>query len=121
MRMCYEQNDYIRAHEVYENIKSRGIALNSQCKRTYVTLLYNQKHYSKILDVFNTITNEKRHEDYLLVIAALHQLGTENAYNEAVKIVQSFKDTFSHSFPRIELILAWLGIKLNKFEPAITQ
>ena len=66
MKMCYEKNDYFRAQEVYENIHSRGIPLTNQTKRTYVTLLYNHKHYSKICDIFYTINHEKRHEDYLI-------------------------------------------------------
>ena len=67
------------------------------------------------------MATEKKHEDFLLAVASLYHIGTENAYNDAVKIVSDFKETYQHTFPRIELILAWLAIDLGKLDPAITQ
>ena len=67
------------------------------------------------------MATEKKHEDFLLAVASLYHIGTENAYNDAVKIISDFKETYQHIFPRIELILAWLAIDLGKLDPAITQ
>ena len=67
------------------------------------------------------MATEKKHEDFLLAVASLYHIGTENAYNDAVKIISDFKETYQHIFPRIELILAWLAIDLGKLDLAITQ
>ena len=67
------------------------------------------------------MATEKRHEDFLLAIASLYHIGTENAYIDAVKIISDFKESYQHTFPRIELILAWFAIDLGKLDPAITQ
>jgi hypothetical protein len=67
------------------------------------------------------MATEKRHEDFLLGIASLYHIGTEDAYNDAVKIISDFKESYQHTFPRIELILAWFAIDLGKLDSAITQ
>merc|ERR1712180_324315 len=74
-------------------------------------MCYEKNDYFRAQEVYENI--------YSRGISLTNQ--TKRAYHEAVKIVESFKSSFSHTFPRIELILAWLTIKLDKFEPAITQ
>ena len=107
--LCYEINDYESAKEIAD----LAIASNLFSRRTlrmYLTLLYNSGLYNEVFPAYKACNNgysPKSKEEFAnwnldttLVMAALYQHGTDEAFRDAMEIKRENIEKFTEGSSR---------------------
>merc|ERR1711997_1143487 len=105
MYLCYDNNDYESAKEVADVAISENL-LSRKALRMYMTLLYNSGLYENVFVAYKTCDNAtfvpKSQEDFIgfnfdttLVMAALYQHGTDEAFRDAMELKRDKIERFA--------------------------
>jgi len=140
MHLCHDNNDYESAKEVADVAISENL-LSRKALRIYMTLLYNSGLYENVFIAYKTCDNAsflpKSQEDFTgfnfdttLVMAALYQHGTDEAFRDAMELKREKIERFAQlrdrkgknsqvSFSRGTALAGWFAVEKEKYGLAV--
>jgi len=137
IHLCYGKNDYESAKEIADLAMASNL-FSRRTLRIYMTMLYNSGLYDEVFPAYKACDDgfkPKSKEEFAnwnldttLVMAALYQHGTDEAFRDAMEIKKTNIDRFAQgssrdkaniAFSRGTALAGWFAVEKGKYGLAV--